>query len=372
MKVVISGYIGKKITGIGRNLICLLDNATSDIDYVIYTNEDMKNDLKFKNPHVTVKAYPISKNSSFKNLLWTTFIFPFVALKERANCVLIPNFTLLLLKFRPTIVIMHDLIEFNVPNKFSKNKMFYRTKIADPITARKADHILTVSQNSKKDIMKFLNIKENKITVIYNGVEQEKFRRMNKDATLRILRKKKWPEDFLLYAGTIDYPGKNAMGVIKAFEKLKKDQTYTGCLVLAGMPGTNFEIIKTYIENSTYKNNIILTGYVTDEELIALYSACSVFIFISLYEGFGIPPLEALSCGAKTIVSNTSSLPEVVGKIGWTVSPTNEEEVKNTIVKALNYEVTTKYLSQIQQHLRKYDWKELSQQFVSILEKNIM
>ena len=89
MIVVISGYIGKKITGIGRNLICLLDNAPSDNEYVIYTNEDMKDEFKFKNPHVTVKTYPVTKMSSMKNLLWTTFKFPGVVKKEKADMALI-------------------------------------------------------------------------------------------------------------------------------------------------------------------------------------------------------------------------------------------------------------------------------------------
>lgn len=162
MKIVVSGYVGKKITGIGRNLMCLLDNVSDDNKYIIYTNEDIKNDFIFNNPNVTVKTYKVSKTSSLGNLLWTTFIFPFVVLKEKADKALIPNFTLLLLKFRPTNVIMHDLIEFNVPDKFSPKKMFYRTKLADPITAKRADSIITVSENSKRDIMKFLNVPEKK------------------------------------------------------------------------------------------------------------------------------------------------------------------------------------------------------------------
>lgn len=83
MKVVISGYIGKKITGIGRNLICLLDNASSDTEYIIYTNYDMKDDLVFKNPHVTVKTYNVSKTDSLRNLLGITFIFLEIVKKEK-------------------------------------------------------------------------------------------------------------------------------------------------------------------------------------------------------------------------------------------------------------------------------------------------
>lgn len=91
MKIVVSGYVGKKITGIGRNLICLLDSAGKNNTYIIYTNEDMKDSFTFQNPNVIVKTYRVSKNSSMKNLLWTTFVFPFVVLKEKADKQLIPN-----------------------------------------------------------------------------------------------------------------------------------------------------------------------------------------------------------------------------------------------------------------------------------------
>lgn len=166
-------------------------SAGKNNTYIIYTNEDMKDSFTFQNPNVIVKTYRVSKNSSMKNLLWTTFVFPFVVLKEKADKALIPNFTLLLLKFKPTVVIMHDLIEFNVPNKFSKKKMFYRTKIADPITARRANHIITVSENSKRDIIKFLRVSADKLTVVYNGVDQKKFRKMDYEKSKNSTSKKR-------------------------------------------------------------------------------------------------------------------------------------------------------------------------------------
>lgn len=367
MKIVVSGYVGKKITGIGRNLMCLLDNVSSDNKYVIYTNEDMRDDFTFNNSNVTVKTYKVSKTDSLGNLLWTTFVFPFVVLKEKADKALIPNFTLLLLKFRPTIVIMHDLIEFNVPDKFSPKKMFYRTKLADPITAKRANHIITVSENSKRDIIKFLKVPEKKLTVIYNGVDQNKFSKMNLDKAESLLKKRSWPEDFLLYAGTIDHPGKNAMGVIKAFEKLKDENKYSGSLVLAGMPGSGYDIVEDYVKNSKWNKDITFTGFVTDEELIALYSKCKVFCFLSLYEGFGIPPLEALACGANVVVSNSSSLPEVVGNVGITVDPLNLDAVAEAVVESMERNNTSNG-EDISRHLKKYDWKNLSKAFEKVFD----
>ncbi len=367
MKVVISGYVGKKITGIGRNLICLLDNATSNTEYVIYTNYDMKDEFKFKNPHVTVKTYPVSKMSSIKNLLWTTFKFPGVVRKEKADKALIPNFTLLLFKSKPTVVIMHDLIEFNIPDKFSPKKMFYRTKLADPITAKRADHIITVSENSKKDIMKYLHVKEDKITVIYNGVDQEKFHKMDGTKAIEILKKNNWPSNYILYVGTIDHPGKNSMGVIQAFETLKKRGDYDGSLILAGMPGAGYEVVEKYVNNSDYKDDIVFTGFVTDEELVALYSECKVFCFLSLYEGFGIPPLEALACGAKVVVSDTSSLPEVIGDIGIAVNPTDQKAIIEAIYESVQKSVDSVNISHVQNHLEQYDWVNLSARFECVM-----
>ena len=368
MKIVVSGYVGKKITGIGRNLMCLLDNVSDDNKYIIYTNEDIKNDFIFNNPNVTVKTYKVSKTSSLGNLLWTTFIFPFVVLKEKADKALIPNFTLLLLKFRPTNVIMHDLIEFNVPDKFSSKKMFYRTKLADPITAKRADSIITVSENSKRDIMKFLNVPEKKISVIYNGVDQKKFCKMNLEKAKPIFEKRGWPYDFLLYAGTIDHPGKNAMSVIKAFEHLKETNEYSGNLILVGMPGSGFEVVENYAKKSHWAKDIIFTGFVTDEELIALYSTCKVFCFLSLYEGFGIPPLEALACGANVVVSNSSSLPEVVGEVGITVDPLNLDAITDAIKRSLKNNKIN-HEEEIKKHLNKYDWKILSNEFEKVFGK---
>lgn len=365
MKVVISGYVGKKITGIGRNLLSLLNNVDNGNEYIVYTNYDMVGEMSINRQNVKIKTYGISKMSSIGNLLWTTFIFPLVVLKEKADRALIPNFTLLLFKYKPTIVIIHDLIEFNVKNKFSKKKMFYRTKIADPIMARRADSIITVSENSKMDIMKFLGTSENKINVIYNGVDTEKFHNVGAEQYYSILENKKWPTKFLLYAGTIDHPGKNAMAVIKSFERLRDQKEYDGCLILAGMPGAGFEIVEDYVCNSKYRENIVMTGFVTDEELVALYSACDVFCFVSLYEGFGIPPLEALSCGAKVIVSNTSSLPEVVGKVGYLADPCSDDDIFDTIKRAINEDKISD--DEVKKHLASFEWKKLANKFEEVV-----
>ena len=129
------------------------------------------------------------------------------------------------------------------------------------------------------------------------------------------------------------------------------------------MPGSGYESVKEYAERSPYSNDIVFTGFVTDEELIALYSRCGVFVFVSLYEGFGLPPLEALSCGARTVVSNTSSLPEVVGDVGITVDPKDIKAIAAAVYKSLNSSSDSAYNERVREHLKNYDWNRLGIEF---------
>lgn len=365
MKIVISGYVGKKITGIGRNLIELLAHTSGENEYVVYTNYDIAASFCNLPTNICVKTYDKSKNDSLGNLLWTAFVFPKKAKEEEADVALIPNFTLLLFKYLPTAVIMHDLIEFNVPEKFSKLKMFYRTKLADPITAKRADSIMTVSENSKNDLIKYLSVPKDKISIVYNGVNREVFKRVPQVEYSPILDKFGITRPYLLYAGTIDHPGKNAFSLIKAFE-IMCSGGYEGVLVLAGMPGSCYEIIDKTISESPYFSKIVVTGYVEDKELISLYSGCQVFCFLSLYEGFGIPPLEALSCYASVVVSDTSSLPEVIGKCGYVVDPLDINEIALTLSKAIKSPLSS---SEIDAHLKNFDWSDLSKQFEEFIAK---
>lgn len=370
MKVIVSGYVGKKITGIGRGLINWISRIQcEDIEFVVYTNRDMKEDLVFNNPHVTVKTYNVSRENSIGNLLWTTFILPIKAIKEKADVTLITNFTLLLFPSKPTAIFLHDMTEYKVPEKQSKLRVFYRTKLAIPISAKKATRIVTVSQNSAKDIMEILNVKSEKIDFVYNGIDREKFYKLDENAALSVLEKRGWHPPFILFVGTIDHPGRNLINLIKAFVYLKNQKKYDGKLFLAGRPGKGAEIVEDYIKQSKYKNDIVITGYISDDELRAFYSTCTVFCYLSLYEGFGMPPVEALSSGAKVIVSNTSSLPEAVGNVGIKVNPNSYKDIACAIMDSINTPINKEYEDRVEKHLNKFSWDTEAQRLANVLKK---
>lgn len=370
MKVIVSGYVGRRITGIGRSLISWLSKIKrEDIEFIVYTNEDMANDLKFDNPNVKVKTYGVSRESSIGNLLWTTFILPIKAIQENADITLITNFTLLLFPVKPTVIFLHDMTEYRVPEKQSKLRVFYRTKLAIPISARNAKKIITVSQNSAKDIKEILHIGNNKLAFVYNGVDRNHFAKMNDKDANQILSTKGWAAPFILFVGTIDHPGRNLINLIMAYEGLRNSNEYTGRLILAGRDGKGAEVVKEYINSSRYKNDIVVTGYITDDELLAFYSQCDVFCYLSLYEGFGMPPVEAMSCGAHVIVSNTSSLPEAVGNVGMTINPNDVDDIKNTLIKSIKDSCDENYADKVNKHLSKFSWDVEAQKLGDVLEE---
>lgn len=368
MKIIVSGYVGKKITGIGRSLINWLNRIDRDnIEFVVYTNRDMKDDLVFSNPRVTVKTYNVSRENSIGNLLWTTFFLPVMAKKEKADITLITNFTLLLFPVIPTVIFLHDMTEYKVPEKQSKLRVFYRTRLAIPISAKNADTIVTVSQNSKKDIIEILGTKPEKIKFVYNGIDRSFFKRMDENEAKKILKKRGWKPPFVVYVGTIDHPGRNLIRLIQAFENLLEKGKFKGSILLGGRPGKGYEVVEEYVKKSPYSSQIILTGYISDEELLAMYSLCSTFCYLSLYEGFGMPPVEAMSCGAHVLVSNTSSLPEAVGEVGFKVNPEDVEEIEHTLENSLNQKYSDEYMKAVDKHLSQFSWESEANKLGTIL-----
>jgi len=337
MRIGISGYVGNCLTGIGRVLICVIQELAkknSDDMYIIFHNYDFK-DYDFLNyfPNIKLIKIPCTKESGIKNILWHQWAFQKLLKQYECDISYIPNFTLLLWKRIPTIVTIHDLIEFNLPNKFSKMRMVYR-KIIDPLMVKNSSFITTVSKCSKQDIIKFCNAKENKILVIPNATDRTRFKLYEKYFVEKCVKKYNLSyKKYFLFVGTIDYPGKNIMSALKAYVDLKRKYNVPEKMVIVGKKGFNSDVIYDYVNSSDYKDDIIFTGYIPDKDLPLIYSGAKVMLYLSYYEGFGLPVLEAMSCGVPVICSNTSCFPEVYGDVNVGVSPTSIVEIRNKLYK---------------------------------------
>lgn len=246
------------------------------------------------------------------------------------------------------VVTIHDLTFLTHPETHSEYDLVMSKTIKK--TVEQADAIIAVSQNTKTDLMEILKVPEDKIFVVYEA-SREIFRRQKTEDGRRISENRRrqterngsgnWSikKPYFLYVGNIE-PRKNLIRLVKAYEQFLSPTPPISpipLLVLAGgRAWKSDEIIKT-VENSPIREKIILTGYVDDNELLLLYNNALALFYVPLYEGFGLPVLEAFACGCPVITSNTSSLPEVGGKAAEYVDPKNVNEIAQKMVEVASW-----------------------------------
>ena len=263
-----------------------------------------------------------------------------------------------------TVFTLHDLIpllfpEFHLPlNRWFLNLMF-------PRFLRRADAIVAVSECTKKDAIRIYGTPEEKITVIYNGVDA-RFHPVRDAETLRRVRAAyRLPEAYILYVGTIE-PRKNLARLLDAYHALRQ-AGYPHKLAIVGAKGWLYQPVFDRIAALGLQDEVIFPGYIADEDLPAVYSGAALFAFPSLYEGFGIPPLEAMACGVPTLVSDTSSLPEVVGDAALQVSPTDTGAIKAGMERILSDAALARQLAgRGPERARMFTWDKAARQLVDL------
>ncbi len=233
----------------------------------------------------------------------------------------------------PTVVTIHDLSLYSQATTHEQNNVD-RGKRRIPIMARRATMIIAPSEATKLEIIKHLKIKPEKIQVIYEAA-RPKMKPLRPSECEPILQKYGIQGKYLLYTGTIE-PRKNLLKLLRAYHEVLRTTDHQPQLVLCGGRGWMEDEVFELVAELKLQRQVKFTGYVPDEDLPALYSAAEVFIYPSLYEGFGLPPLEAMACGTAVITSNSSSLPEVVADAGLQVDPLKVAELAEAIASLLN------------------------------------
>ncbi len=234
----------------------------------------------------------------------------------------------------PVVVTLHDLIPLKHPEteKFAA-RMYWRLQI--PVAARRSTFIITDSEHARQEILVDFGCLPENVKAIMLGFDPRMTHQRLQAEGETVCRKYGLPAEYLLYVGTIQ-PRKNLDTLIEAFYRLKKSALIEDKLVIVGRKGWLYEKLFARIKELQLESDIIFTGFVPDEELPFIYDRARVFLYLSLFEGFGLPPLEAMACGVPVITSNTTSLPEVVGEAGITVSPTDIDGVSSAIMRILS------------------------------------
>ncbi|MBI3189636.1 MAG: glycosyltransferase family 4 protein [Ignavibacteriales bacterium] len=268
------------------------------------------------------------------------------------------------------VVTIHDLISFIHPEYFTpKMRMWQHFFI--PNAVKISDKIIADSETTKEDILKFFRVEKEKINVIAPWFD-EKYKPVHDEQILKEVRQRySIPDKFILYLGTIE-PRKNVVGLVKAYAMLPKflQQEYT--LAIGGGLGWYADRILSEIKHAKTEGNVLLLDYVEHKHLPALYTLANLFVFPSFYEGFGLPPLEAMSCGTPVITSNNSSLPGVVGDAALLVDASSTEEIFQAMMKILTTpSLCTELKAMSLERAKQFNWKIHAEQTLAVFESTI-
>lgn len=237
-------------------------------------------------------------------------------------------------------------------------------------SCRHADHIITISEFSKKEIMKYLKVREKDVTVVPCAVDHKLYRPdYPQEQIQKVLDSYGIRQEYFLYLGTIE-PRKNLERLVSAYAMLCRQKQHVPLLVLAGKKGWLCEGIYEKVRRLGMENRILFPGYIPQEECPLLMCGAKAFLFPSLYEGFGMPPLEAMACGTPVIISDTASLPEVAGDAGILVNPGSEKEICRAMKRILEDEAYRKKLGQMGiKRAGKYTWEKSAAMLMDVYKK---
>ena len=361
----------EKKSGIGiyiEQIIKKLNETDRENKYILYSTKEIVLDFKLN------ENFIVKQNIKGIGSLWFYFKAPKVLKEDNIDTFwgtqhLLPkkNKYTKNIKFVLTI---HDLAIKKLKTVGSlKNTIVQKIFLKRSI--KKADKIIAISEATKKDIIEYYKINENKIKVIYNGTNlQEDDTEISENDKNIIKEKMKIGDNpFLLFVSTIE-PRKNVETLIRAFEYIKRKEDTKLKLILAGGLGWKYENVLDLIDNSDFKEDIIMPGYISNLEKKYLFENTKCFVYPSLYEGFGLPLLEAMVNKTLVVTSNTSSLPEVGGDVAYYYEGVlNYGELGNKIIEIINLseEARNEQIAKGLDQIKKFTWEKCKNETLDIL-----
>ncbi|MGB8658011.1 MAG: glycosyltransferase family 1 protein [Candidatus Zixiibacteriota bacterium] len=365
-----SAFVGKKAgTGVFvEHMVKELSQIDTHNHYVllyIYFREKIKNTEDWGlNVNFTWKGYRVP--SRVISQLCLKFGFPTVELLAgKLDIFHSPSHFFWPQKRGKKMATVHDLIIFKMPQLFSSQmRKLYQESMGRIIL--NADLICADSFCTKTDIIEMFRVPESKVRVVYGGVDQcFKPLEINEQWLYERFGIKK---PFILFVGVIE-PRKNLEALVKAYENLSRANKIDHHLVIAGKKGWLYEPIIHMITQSEFRQQIFMLDYVRTPDLVLLYNAADLFVYPSLYEGFGLPVLEAMACGTPVVASPLSSLPEVAGDAAWYVDPHSVESIVQGIETALNNEGLREELSRKGlERSRLFSWRNTASQVLELYQ----
>lgn len=323
--------------GIGQYLFALLRGLSStcpDQRFSLFVLDEDRPLFSFLNDQFEIVPVAEKHRPPIANIRWHQQALPRLCREMGLDIIHVPSYRRLLWS-QPCarVATIHDLAPFRVAGKYDLARMLYGRVVVKRI-ARRQEAIIAVSHNTAADLQQFFGIPQSRIRVVHNGLEHARFYpRDTRSARASVAKKFNLSAPFFLYVARLEHPGKNHVRLIQAFEEFKQ-RTQSPCqLAFGGSDWHGAEVIHQRAAASPFAKEIHFLGFVSDEDLPPLYSAAEAFVYPSLYEGFGMPPVEAMACGCPVICSDRGSLGEVVSDAALIVDPENSGDMANALVR---------------------------------------
>ncbi len=377
MKIGIStSVIQRGKTGIAQYLFALLRAFKArgkEHEFTLFVLEEDLPLFDFALGNMTVVPVPEKYRPAVKNIHWHQFELPKFARELQLDVLHIPSYRRLLWQ-QPcaTVATIHDLAPFHVADKYDWKRMLYGRVIVKRLAHRQHE-IIAISENTARDIVHYFGVQRDRITVIHNGVDHERFQPGSRETARKLVADThglKAP--FFLYVARLEHPGKNHIRLIQAFNEFKATTGSKWQLVFGGSDWHGAEEIHKAIKASPVSSDIRSLGFVADAALPTLYRAADCFIYPSLYEGFGLPPVEAMACGTPVISSARGSLGEVVGNAAVIVDPEDIGQMKQKMTElSTNPAMRDKLSRGGLAHAKLFNWHDAAEKTLHIYARAV-
>ncbi len=303
-----------------------------EVDLSVFVLEDELPLLDFAKDGCRIIPVPRAAAPPVKNILWHQFSLPKLAADLKLDVLHVPSYRRLVRRAPcPTVGTIHDLAPFHVKGKYDLARMFYGRVVVKSL-ARAQKEIIAVSHCTARDIEKFFGIPQSRLHVIHNGIDHDRFFPGDIDAARTWTAEKHGiTAPYFLYVSRLEHPGKNHVRLIEAFVDFKKATGSDWQLALGGGDWHGCEAIKSAAAASPFASDIRFLGFVPDADLPNLYRAARGMVYPSLFEGFGLPPVEAMACGTPVISSTRGALEEVVADAALVIDPENIADITRAL-----------------------------------------
>ncbi len=362
MKIAIStSVVQRGKTGVAQYVFALIRSLLknpSGNEYVLYVLQEDLPLFAFAEGKMKLVTVEEKWRSAMKNILWHQFILPGMLKKEGVDVLHIPSYRRMIGSYPCALVsTIHDLAPFRVRGKYDIARMLYGRVVVKWL-ARLQHQILAVSQCTANDINAFFGPLRTKPRVVLNGLDHARFHPGDL-TTANEAVKEQWQLDkpYFLFVSRLEHPAKNHVRLIEAFNRFKAETNSPWVLALGGADWHGAEVIHAAAQASPYRSDIRFLGFVPDESLPDLYRAAGAMVYPSLFEGFGLPPVEAMACACPVISSTKGALSEIVGHAAVTVDPECVESMSGALAQvSLDGELRTSLIKAGLTNARRFDW----------------